>query len=81
MAFASHDARARQWDEDRIDSPEGKIGSLAIIVLPIVVVLTAAAALTQSFSLIRIVEGIAGGGVRDGGALADSLGLPRGGAA
>ncbi len=84
MAFASHDARARQWDEDRIDSPEGKTGSLAIIVLPIVVVLVAAAAWAQSFSLIRLVntlEGIAGGGVRGGGGLADSLGLSRGSSA
>jgi hypothetical protein len=83
MAFASHDARARRWKEARIDSPEGKTSSLAIIVLPIAVLLTAAAALTQSFSLIRIVnvvEGIVGGQARDERALAASLGLSRGSA-
>ena len=81
MAFASHDARARQWDDHRVDSPEGKTSSLAIIVLPIVVVLTAAAALMQSFSLIRIVNVFDRGGARDERALADSLGLARGSAA
>ena len=81
MAFASHDARVRQWNQDGIDSPEGKTNSLAIIVVPIAVVLTAAAALTQSFSLIRIVnvfDAIAGGGAGAERSLADSLGLFRG---
>lgn len=84
MAFASHDARVRQWNQDGIDSPEGKTSSLAIIVLPIAVVLTAAAALAPSFSLIRIVnviDGIAGGGAGVERSLADSLGLFRGSAA
>ncbi|MFQ5923658.1 MAG: transglutaminase domain-containing protein, partial [Anaerolineales bacterium] len=84
MAFASHDARARRWDEDHIDSPEGKTSSLAVIVLPIAFVLTAAAAWTQSFSLnriVRIVEGVTGDRVQDERALAESLGLSRRGAA
>ncbi len=84
MAFASHDVRVRQWNQDGIDSPEGKTSSLAIIVIPIAVVLTAAAALAQSFSLIRIVnvfEGIAGSGAGAERSLADSLGLFRGSAA
>jgi hypothetical protein len=81
MAFASHEARAHQWNQDGIDSPEGKTSSLAIIVLPIALFLTGAAALTQSFSLIRIVNVFDPGGARDDRALADSLGLARGGAA
>ena len=84
MAFASHDARARQWNEDRIDSPEGKTGSLAIIVLPIAITLTLAAAWSQSFSFNRIVRmlgGVAGNRVQDERALAESLGLSRRGAA
>lgn len=84
MAFASHDARARQWNEDRIDSPEGKTGSLAIIVLPIAIALTLAAAWSQSFSfnrIVRMVGGVAGDRVQDERALAESLGLSRRGAA
>ncbi len=84
MAFASHDARARLWNEERIDSPEGKTRSLALIVLPIAFTLTLAAAWSQNFSLSRIVTivgGVAGDLVQDEEALADSLGLSRRGAA
>lgn len=84
MAFASHDARARQWNEDRIDSPEGKTGSLAIIVLPIAIALTLAAAWSQSFSfnrIVRMVGGVAGDLLQDEHALAKSLGLSQRGVA
>jgi hypothetical protein len=83
MAFTSHDARVRLWREAGVDSPEGKTGSLAIIVVPIAIILTLAAAWAQSLSIRRIVsvaEGMAGSRARVEGDLADSLGLDRGGA-
>ena len=83
LAFASHDARVRRWHADGIDSPEGKTSSLAIIVVPIAIVLTIAAAWIQSLSIgriVNVVDGIAGSRAQVEGDLADSLGLERGGA-
>ncbi len=83
MAFASHDARVRHWHAEGVDSPEGKTSSLAIIVVPIAIVLTVAAAWIQSLSIgriVNVVDGVAGSRARVEGDLADSLGLERGGA-
>ena len=81
-AFASHDSRVRGWLLTGVDSPQGKTASLAIIVVPIAILLTAAAAWAQSISIGKVVsavETIAGNRARVESDRADTLGLDRGG--